>query len=357
MGLTIRSADGVVIGNYIWLSNVNVNSLYRIDALTKSIEHVNCFPEESCSAWFMHKRCFAYGNRIVFIPSMTRHIVVYNIDSGVFTRIAIENDRQGEATLCAEQIGRYVYLFPWNEKCTPIRFDMEKLEIQLISGFDVQIDKYVEHSNPDKFYRSCAHDGEIFFPLCGSDLIARWNPENGEFKTYHTGMDRVINVYVNGQKCFFTLREKYGLGTLDLSTEKVEFVKCDRPVLTDKNLYCALFPFEDMIIAAPGMGSYIHGFKDGKLVFEHPMDEKLGEVNKFYRYVYVGEDVWILPIGIDEIYVIKKDRSIEKISTLPDEKAKEEYEGRVIKEQIDNSFIVENKEIDLRIFLSYAKKE
>lgn len=357
MMINVRIGDGTICDGFLWFSNTESNGLYRTNLTSKITEFVDYFPDREPGAYFMHKRCFSYGKRLVFVPSYARNISIYDVKKKEFHTIGFDNDIDGEAVLDAVQIEEKIYIFPRNAVCKPIRIDVDNLEIQRMDGLDVQIDKYVEHDNPEKFYRTCENDGNIFFPLLGTDVIARWNPQNGDFEAFHTGQQRIINLLVKDEKCFFTVREEYGLGIYDFKTGEIGRIECNRINDSGKSMYGHLIYAQGMIMAAPSFGAYVHGFKDGKVALEYCFDESIRKQYKFFKCIDTGNEIWFLPIGIEDMYIMRANGKVERAPMIFGEKTKEYVMLEYMKDRFNQNLIAhESDRVGLKEFLSFVSR-
>ncbi len=350
----VRIADGVICDGFLWFSNNISNGLFRMDIVSKITEFVGYFPDEEPGTYFMHKRCFSYGKRLVFVPALCRSISVYDTDDKSFRSIKLKNDIEGEAILDAVMIKNNVYIFPRNQFCIPVKLDVENLELDEIVGFDKEIDRYIKHDDPEKFYRTCVFGDDIYFPIKGTEIIARWNVSTLDFQVFNTGDKGIINILVKDNKCFYTIRERYGLRSLDLNTLKITDICCERLNDRGENMYGCLFDFKGMIVAAPSFGEYIHIYDDKKMICEYIFDDDVKDQYKFFKYACVGEEAWLLPLGIDEIFVIKKDGSVRRTSMTFSHETEEFFIDRSLEE---DHLIVENETIGLKEFCSYITKQ
>ena len=350
----IRMADGAVVGNYLYFSNVSSNGLYRVDMSTHDVELIDFFPNERINIGFLHKNCFVYGNRLFFIPAYAKDISVYDISKKKFTMIPFENTSNVEATIDSIQVGSSVYIFPVGKKCVPLVLNMEKLEIEKIKDFCVWIDKYVSKEEIWKFYRVSESKGMFYFALTGTDLIASWNCETGEFVTYPTNMDKIINVLVQNGKCYFTLRNKYGVGKLNFSDGNVEFVSTnDTGTHNIGTLYSSLGINEGKLLAVPAYGEYLHYFNDEDLSLTKEI-AIAGNDYKFLRFIILEDETWLLPFNTDTVYVHKKTDEIDIFMLKPTNEVYRKIKAQRVNEFINaNCVIGENSEVGLTHLIKY----
>ena len=118
-----------------------------------------------------------------------------------------------------------------------------------------------------------------------------------------------------------------------------------------------MFAYNEYVITAPAFGKYIHGYKEDKLVFEYMLNEQVENDYKFYRYMEVEDDVWLLPIDTDEIYVLKKNLEIEHYSVDVDDETKRMVLARLLKERlISDNLLYEEDVYSLGAFLNMVKE-
>ena len=344
--------DGAACNGYFWFSNVNANGLFRIDITSKKIEFVNFFPNVSADSYFLHKRCFEYHNRLFFIPALSRRIDIYDIWKNEFSSIPFENDIAGEAILDAIPINQILYIFPRNRNCEPIMLNMETFEIRSVEGFADEINKYASKDNPEKFYRTCEYDGKIVFPISETDIIAVWNPNDDSFQTIHTRFNNIINVVAYDKHLYFTIREEYGLSILDLESSEIESISIKRPT-SGKSLYGCILIKDDSIVCAPSFGEYIHGYMGKSMSFEIKLDDSIAEYYKFFKAQVVKDDIWFLPMGIEELYVLDSERLIHHYSLLLDDIGQKKYKAKLLEKRIESrEVLMENDEYTLNCYLA-----
>ena len=355
MKLTI--ADGTLIGKHMYFSNVSSNGLFRISVETHEIEFLGFFPGERVEAGFLHKRCFNYGDKIIFLPAYSKFIAVFDISSGEFFNIPLKKTIEGESILDAVQVGAVAYIFPRNNKCVPLKLDMETMEITDVPGFDTWVDQYVSQDNPEKLFRAAYKDGCIYFAPCEADFITEWNIIKNTFQTFEIGMEKIINILPIGNTCFFTLREQYGIGKLNIDDGSVVFEECKENNHNDVNLYGTIFPIENGVGAAPAFGEYIHCFDNSGCFYEYQMEEDIKDVYKFYRSVSVGSDIWLLPLVMSEIYILKRE-NIYKIKLTVDNQIQRIFKNALLKERVnDDQMIFENNEFSLCNYVEFIAGE
>ena len=352
--MNIAMADGVFLNNHIYFSNVPSNGLFRINVNTKKMEIIGFFQDERIEAGFLHKRCFAYGDKIFFLPAYSRSIDIYDASTGEFLKITFENEVEGEAVLDAVKVESDIYIFPRNARCVPIKLNMETMDFSEVPGFDTWIDDYVPHDDPEKFYRVTYNDGRIYFAIRGTDLVAEWNLITNDFNTYKTALNNIINVYVSGNTLYFSLREKYGLGKLDLKNGNVKYMECADKNIYNANMYGCVFKLNDGVGLAPAYGKYIHCFDENGCIWEYKTDDEIEGDYKFYRYAQVGDDIWLLPLVINEIYILRKDYKIHKMTLSMSDEIMSVYKKALLKERMmDKPLISEDADCKLEDFVGY----
>lgn len=360
MKVRIRIGDAVLYKNYLYFSNSSSNGLYRINAHSKDVEFVDYFPDEKKDAVLLHKKVFFYKNKIIFIPSLSRYIVIYDFERNSFERVYFENDIDGEAVLDAFQVDNRIFLFKRNTEFDVVLFELETMHLSTIdcSSLQSSINDYTSHENPDKFYRAFFSDGCFYFGLCESDIIAIWNIENNRTVILHTGNEKIINIYKIGENIYYTTRDKYGLGVINKDMNISTFIDVEKTDRADGNIYGCLFPINDYIVAAPAFGKYIHAFRDGKLELEYLVNNKTPNNYKFYRYLNVDSDIWMLPIDTEEIHVLKGDTlELERYPIeLKGSVNRNIAEGIIADKVMEREILYESADLGLIDFLGFIKE-
>lgn len=319
MSLSVRAVDGAYLDGFVWFSNFHSNGLFRINVISKRLEFVDFFPGESIDSFFLHKRCFAYNGKLIFLPAQSKNIIVYDVLSKMFDAIPLGIEIEGEAIIDAVRINSNIIMFPKKSKCTPLVFDINLQSIKIEKEFADLLDMYVDADMTSKFFRVCENDGCIYMPLKDTDLIGEWNIKTGKFVVNHTNCNKIINILVKDKKCYFSLREEYGLMALDFESGEIKKYDCDVKNNKNANVYGCLSIWGNYIIASPGYGEHIHIFDDG-LVFDFKMPKKESDDYYFFRNINVGEDIWFLPMGINAIYVLSKDKVMESFDLVVEKK-------------------------------------
>ena len=154
------------------------------------------------------------------------------------------------------------------------------------------------------------------------------------------------------QKIYFTLREEYGLKDIDLMSKKIETIDVNREG-NGNSLYGCIINKEESIICAPSFGAYIHEFNNGILSREIALSKEIRDIYKFFKALNVGEELWFLPMGIDDLFVIDENGELKSFPLMMEESSLDKYKRELMKNSMRNNIIGrECEEQDLSTFMS-----
>lgn len=79
--LKVCMSGGIEIGDYIYLTSINLNGLFRFDKKKSKLQFLCTFSEEDPS-YALYNGAFSYGDEIWFVPQHGKQIAIYNIKTG-----------------------------------------------------------------------------------------------------------------------------------------------------------------------------------------------------------------------------------------------------------------------------------
>lgn len=79
-----------VKGDFLWVSAMKFNGLFKIDLRTKEINFVGCFPYEKLYGRLHLDRIIEHNNKLYFVPFESNYIHIYDIEKNTFEGIKIE---------------------------------------------------------------------------------------------------------------------------------------------------------------------------------------------------------------------------------------------------------------------------
>ena len=76
--------------NYLWVSALNHNGLYRVSLDFKKVSFMGLFPREKANAKFLHSSVCLFNNKLYFIPFEAQNLSTYDLVTHAFESYRIE---------------------------------------------------------------------------------------------------------------------------------------------------------------------------------------------------------------------------------------------------------------------------
>ncbi len=175
----LTTYGGVYCDGNIWFSNNSFNALCCLDLTNNNIEIKCFFPNEELYVERMHKKCFMWKSKIIFIPAAGKHIHIYDLISEEIKSINVEVNSKSCKLDCyadAVMIGDKIYLLPINCNNNLEIFDLSDYSLKIDYAFKTQISRII--NNKEEFLLTrcqCDMVGDIHFGLFNSNFVAKWD--------------------------------------------------------------------------------------------------------------------------------------------------------------------------------------
>lgn len=191
----------VMIENYIYLSNVDFNALFKIDLISLEVTFLGRFQNNSVESRFLHLSAEMVNDELWFLPGLSHEIGIYNFYRKTFDKIFISNDFRNDIIICREFLKgneTEILLFPRLKGKKAIFINNKKIvkEISIEKGNDNAKD------NGSDFlatYACSANEG-IYYVIWDSNKIGFFNFYDGKEIVYSLDVDKLIGTigYING---------------------------------------------------------------------------------------------------------------------------------------------------------------
>lgn len=233
---------GCVVENELYFSSNFLNGLYSRNLVTGDVRFIGEFPDETHERCHLHKQCLRWNNKLIFLPSLSRHIHIWDIKEERFTQIKLSDRTTAEMYAGGCIYCDKLFLFPiLLEECLVI-YDLQTKSLQEVSYFTEWCKNNI-HPQNDKytFTRICQIDNEVYMPVNKSDEIVIFNlaAQSLTYKTVEVKDLFFIVAGDNGMKWAVTNSEKY-IYLLDDFLNVKEKIYCDiskqKPIQSINNL-------------------------------------------------------------------------------------------------------------------------
>lgn len=357
MNWNLKTYSAVRQGEYLWFSNNVFNGLFRMNLITKQIQFVDFFPEESIYLYSAHKKCISYNNKLVFLPARANHIHVYDLVLEKFYTILIEGEKK-DIVADAVLVDKYIYILPFYKGCDMWKLDMETLQLTRVKEFAKQCNSVGTLEDNLLLARCSLWENKIFFGFYNTDIIASWDLETETLNTYATGVDNIFFGFVEKGKCWIVTENASEIWMYDFQNKPVRYsTDVLQPYKDDsiKRHYIQIINFQGKIYALPAFADCIVRFEKDKFVEEMYIDEEKinRNVTKFFGYIELEGNLWLLPFNIHEAYIFDRDMNCIKKQefVFTDSAGKEKIMSAVIKDKLKDQAIYETGEFKLKYYL------
>ena len=188
MNLQFNAA--AIINDEVYFSAKNFNGLFKWDLNTNDVNLIGHFPKEKLWGEHLHQFAVYYDDIIYFIPYFGQHITKYDIKTGEFSCLPIE---EGDVYFGISHVLKYEnrYVFVPRKLRNPVGiFYPESGVLEKIS--------FVNESELSIFYSDifCATivDGGVYIPVYDTALIIKCDLANREISKISLGDMRVSSI-------------------------------------------------------------------------------------------------------------------------------------------------------------------
>ncbi len=317
MEWNLSTYEGQAIDDYIWFSNNTFNGLFRTDIKTGITEWIDRFPDEAADKWSMHKKCFRYYDKLVFLPAYGNHIHIYDTKSNTFQ--SIQYDDESEATIDrisdACMYGDSIYIFPVNIEGDLKRFDLKTEIIEVIPEFKEQIRECNIEKKEIHFLLTRVEldpAGCILFALWSTDILAKWFIGSKKLQIEHSEINDIFSMNLIDSKKWIIKNNSSTLYCSDENGTVTEF-RISNNDRTEYRRYNRVLKFGSDIIVLPAYDDCLYVVKGDTLVDI----AKIEPVNKEVKYPHsfnvckISEELWVLPFATKGCLTLGKDLTIK----------------------------------------------
>lgn len=89
---SICGLDFLQVGDAIWISAMDRNGLFQYDLINEEMAFKGVFPGENMWASNLHCSILEWCEHLIFVPSMAKHIALYDLKTGVIDFINLPRD-------------------------------------------------------------------------------------------------------------------------------------------------------------------------------------------------------------------------------------------------------------------------
>lgn len=196
--------DVVWAGNRIWFCPQYFNGLFCMDSVTGKISCSGEFPNEEYGTKRLYASMKLMKGKIYFIPFSAKSIAVYDIETGEFSNILIDEEKAGckvETDFLFMGVAEYKnYLFLLPVLCRAImRLNVDSQEIEYITNWFSEIRPYIFNRGCGFFRRQVVVRGDkLYAPFCNANAVLELDCNTlnskihilGEEKTGYSGICR-----------------------------------------------------------------------------------------------------------------------------------------------------------------------
>ncbi|MGN0385616.1 MAG: hypothetical protein ACI4EX_07005 [Lachnospiraceae bacterium] len=248
---------GYIIEDKLYFSSNFLNGLYVRDLNSNETRLIDCFPMEAINQHHLHKKCLAWESKLIFLPSLSAFIHIWDMQSHKFTTVKLTDSTPKDLYADGEIYDDKLYIFPVTMDNSSIVYDLKKDECISNTRFDEWCAQNIEAVNPSfVFTRVCKRENEILLPVYESNIIVHYNLDSGDvgvkktevedlfFVTYNENNDDLWAVTNRGEYVYvlddlYNVKCKYNYsilngGNMGRRVNNIEFIENDIFILPAK---------------------------------------------------------------------------------------------------------------------------
>ena len=189
--------DVVWDGDKIWFCPQYFNSLFCMDILTGEVKFLGEFPNEKYGTERLYASMKIVKGKIYFIPFSAKAIAVYDIETGEFSNILIDEKKAGCKVetdflfMGVEEYKNYLFILPVFCKAI-IRLNVDNQEIDYIT-------KWYEEIKQNIFSKACGffrrqvvvREGKLYAPFCTANAVLELDCNTLNSKIHKLGEEKI----------------------------------------------------------------------------------------------------------------------------------------------------------------------
>ena len=361
MEWNLKTYSGVLYEGDIWFSNNTFNGLFRMNVLTKKIEYVDSFPRVPMLNRLTHKKCFLYGDKLLFLPAFSNYIHIYDLNSYSFETInfvdsnePVTRDRVSDAAI----VGHRIFVFSWLENEPVFIFDLNTNRLEKSILFETKKRDF-EFSSEHLLTRCFNNATEkICFALWDTDCIVEWDVNKEELVANHTGVNNLFSAIPIGEDVWMVTRNSNKI--YKYNKEK-KIIVCNGIDFGEANIgarsYSGVSAHHNRVLGIPAFSKKFVCWKDD---FAYEIKGDKFEVSNenlsaFLTSVDLGDELWFLPFSADGIYAYNANEdAIKRVKfSLESRDDRIRVISKVFNERMQNGIVCEDSNTSLRDFMEY----
>lgn len=353
--MRLGTTAGVVIDNKVWFSNIKANGLFCIDTKTYMTNFVAHFPLEDKYKGMLHKRCFECDKKLFFLPARADYLHIFSIYDSEFKSIKFEREDQKEAIIDAVQIDNIVYVFLNSRKIKLLMIDMKSENIVEVKEFEDAVYNLFDEIVDISFFR-CSLDGKkILFSLSASDILCIWDTET---KSLSSNKIKIGNsfFYLPMSREEDIVTQLYGSEVFFLKSGNVYQIPVENGselINVEHTGYSRIIEFNGKVLLLPSFSNGIWVLDDEKFKLIYRFENDCKNDYKFFDCVNVGEELWLLPMDVGEVFRLDSELKIKGKFLIESDEVYDKAFCECLFEE--NSIVREEGEAKLATFLNYLK--
>ncbi len=188
-------------GAYLWMVDMHINALYKVDKVTEHVNYIGSFPKEKMTQEMLYRDVARYGDKLYFSPYMAKNIGVYNMKTGEFEEKVIPNANNYEALFYKMlQVESQLYFIPYFYNKITI-LNCKEDSVQFIDAFEKK-----KHKGGEYFLSGIRHEDMVIFPSASEDGLFIYNIGTGKYRWIHNicPRERISGVHKKDNIFYFS---------------------------------------------------------------------------------------------------------------------------------------------------------
>lgn len=347
---------GEIIGDKLYFSVNNFNSLYCYNFVLEKCECVCQFLDEPNERINMHITCLKYDKSLIFIPFYGKHIHIYCTIDGSQQVVSLKNKVANKDDYCDAIIYKdELWIFPKFRMGSIVIVNLKTLDIRENHEINEWVNNNVSVNKDLICTRIVYEDNFVWMPIYGTNKLIKYNLDDNIIESYEIENLKLFGVYFGGQYLWVSEISGSKVFKISKTGEIIKTYKIVGDFNENDRVISQIISVRNKVYLFDCQNGYFYELNENKFCFENKYkNHKQCKYQKdaFFGYCVDNEDIYVFPFKANGI--IKLNNNSTFYTT--DCECSEDVCKWILKRKIDfKEVIVENKILNLKTFIEYIK--
>lgn len=183
----------------LWFCAIDFNGLFKYDIANDELTWKGRFPNEGYEMRYRYSKCIAYKDKLFFPPYAAEEIAVYDMQTGEFQKIPINNyGIKSQKIYALAQYNEKLFCFG-AQMPVIICLDMDTYEITYFEGVHQELKRYfINDSYPILNRDTIVEDNICFLSSGRANIVLEFHMDDMSYQIHQVGKD--TNYYISMKK-------------------------------------------------------------------------------------------------------------------------------------------------------------